>query len=158
MKFLKFNKDDKKFVKMINQSINGFELIILEEKMNDILQIINECKKSGEKLDVVWQMKFKEQNFVHYKNCIFSEPVFDKFVLNSIVPTYRKNNLFSKGNKISSTKNGIKITVSCSQVDYYSESSEFKNMKIKKSFHFKYKDGLLLNRMLKISELDSKNE
>ena len=48
---------------------------------------------------------------------------------------------------------GKKIKITCSETSYYSDSYLYKNRTIKKTKNT-YKDGMLLERMLKIGELN----
>lgn len=140
-KFIRFNKKEKQFIKMINQSERGFELIILSETyIQHLLQLINDCEENGDNIDIVWQMKFKPGNYILYKNCIFSTPQDNYYSNYGGIPK-----LFGK-----------KIKVKCSSTDFYTDSYIYKDQKVKKS-RSKYKDGLLLGRMFKISELNIKS-
>jgi hypothetical protein len=85
-------------------------------------------------------MKFKLENHIVYKNCVFSEPV-DNYFVNAIKATVRL---------------GKKISVKCSGKTYYSSSYLYKNRKVNKTNQI-YKDSTLLERMLKIGELDIKS-
>ena len=51
---------------------------------------------------------------------------------------------------------GKKIKITCDGINHYSESEDYKNKPVKNT-KSKYKDGLLLNRMLKLNELKYKN-
>ena len=82
-------------------------------------------------------MKFKKTNFILYRNCFFSDPVNSFFIRDGIK---QENN---------------KIKVTYSSRDFYSDSSNI-NMFVKKTKE-KYKDSFILNRMLKIDELNSKS-
>ena len=140
--FLRIKKSDKKFVKMINQTEKGFELVITSDSLlNDFIKKINSYKENNDDVDIVWQMKFKHDNYVAYKNCVFSEP---------------EVNYFSQKGR-DTVILGKKIKVSCSNVQYYSNSFIYKNSIVKKTKHT-YKDAHLLERMLKICELNSKEE
>ena len=167
-RFLRINIRDKQFVKMINQSSKGFELVILDPKLlEEINNTLTSCKEKGDDIDVVWQMKFKRDNFVVYKNCIFSEPV-DNF----FKETPRKYTWFSPPNSSKETNEpklcGKKFKVKCSGVSYFSNSSQYKNRLVhlptypaaklsENEMKYKYKDGKLLDRMLKIGELNYKS-
>ena len=141
--FLRINRADKKYVKMINQTETGFELVITSDSVLDnFIKKINSYKENNDDVDIVWQMKFKHDNYITYKNCVFSEP---------------EINYFSKRQGIDTVILGKKIKVSCSGVQYYSDSFIYKNRIVKKSKHT-YKDAHLLERLLKISELNSKVE
>lgn len=140
--FLRIKRVDKKHVKMINQAEKGFELVITSKSiLDDFIKKINSYKENNDDVDLVWQMKFKHDNYVTYKNCIFSEP---------------EVNYFSQKGR-DTVILGKKIKVSCSGVQYYSNSHMYKNSTVKKTKHI-YKDAHLLERMLKISELNSKTE
>jgi len=135
-KFIKFSSQDRNVIKMINQSENGFELIILSDSLlHNLLEFIYTYNK----IHIVWQMKFKSENHILYKNCTFSDP---------------QDNLYSKcGGPVKVY--GKKIKVFCSGINFYSNSMLYKNQKVKKANH-RYKDSQLLERMLKISELNKK--
>lgn len=155
-RFIKFYQKDKPSVKMINQSDKGFELIILsDELLKKLLETINDCEEKEDGLDIIWQMKHKTENFIHYRNCTFSAP------MDNFAP--KTNNLFllRKGVGFSPMNEdklmGKKIRVTCDNVSFYTDSELFKNKslnrKIKTTF---YKDSIMLKRMLKISELNLK--
>mgnify|MGYP001768424291 CR=1 FL=1 len=147
-RFLRFYKKDKGFIKMINQSEKGFDLIITNDNVfNDILNTIKNCKENNIRIDIVWQMKWKLDNFVLYKNCIFSEPEINYFII-------KKRYM---GDSASPQPCGKKIRIICDSVSHYSDSEEYKHKQIKNKKE-KYKDGLILNRMLKINELKYKSE
>lgn len=135
-RFIKFYQKDKQNIKMINQSEKGFELAILSEDiLKTLLETINDCEEKGDDVDIVWQMKYKPQNYILYKKCTFSAPI------DNIMPR----------NEIKMV--GKKIKVTCSGTSYYSESFLFKNRTIKKTKNT-YKDAILLERLLKIGELN----
>lgn len=144
-RFLKLYQKDKEYIKMINQSDKGFELIVLSNKfVKEFMEMINTCNENGDEIYIVWQMKFKRQNFVLYKNCVFSSPV-DNF------------NPFAKTHQEKITPYGKKFTVTCSGTAFYSEDKKFKNQAVLKTTS-KYKDATLLQRMLKIGELNLKSD
>ena len=157
--FLKFYKEDKQNFKIINQSGTGFELVILSDKsFKEFIEKVHSFESNNDTIDIMWQMKFKPTNFVLYKNCTFSDPM----------DNYFKDNLCGK-----------KIIIKCDSGSYYSYSEYFINKKArprmydyrarlrneKKKWYEKqecatYNNGLLLERMLKISQLNlnSNNE
>ena len=142
-RFIKFYHKDKDNIKMINQSDKGFELAILSDALlKSLLETINDCEEKGDEVAIVWQMKHKQQNYIVYKNCTFSAP------MNNIVPE-RVSYGFKK-NDINVCK---KIKITCSDTSYYSDSYLFKNKNIKKTKNT-YKDGMLLERMLKLGQLN----
>lgn len=139
--FLRIKRADKKNIKMINQTESGFCLVITSDNvLNDILNKINSYNNNDE-IDIVWQMKFKNDNYIIYKKCIFSNPEINYFTQRGKMPVVL----------------GKRIKVSCSGVQYYSNSFAYKNHNVKNTKHI-YKDAHLLERMLKISELNSKEE
>ena len=156
-RFIKFYQKDKQYVKMVNQSEKGFELIILsEEFLKNFLESINDCEEKGDEIDIVWQMKYKIENFIHYRNCTFSAP------MDNFAP--KTNNLFLLRKGTFSPMNedkllGRKIRVTCDNVSFYTDSELFKNRslnkKIKNTF---YKDSIMLKRMLKIGEINLKSQ
>jgi hypothetical protein len=135
MQFIKFYHSDKQFVKMINSIGNGFELVVSDVVLKELLEKISKCEENNEKIYIVWQMKFKKTNFILYKNCVFSTPI---------------NNSYKTRDGI--LKESKKIKVTYSSRDFYSESLNT-NMFVKKTKE-KYKDPLLLRRMLKINEIE----
>lgn len=153
-RFIKFYQRDKQNVKMTNQSESGFDLIILNnEVLKSTLDFIKNCQEKSDEVYIVWQMKFKKSNFVLYKECTFSEPVINYFaprkpVFNRFLPL----NPYEE-QQIPAEPCGQKIRVSCKSTAYYSDSTVYKNRKVTKD---KYKDAQLLDRMLKISELNIK--
>lgn len=139
-RFLRFYNRDKQEVKMINQTENGFELVILSENvMKELLEKINDAEESGDSIDVIWQMKWKSENYKQYKNCVFSAPM-DNF-------HPRDNN----------SPMGRKFKVTCNDTGYYTDSVFQKN-KFNRRSKVTYKDMTLLTRMLKISELNVKSD
>jgi len=149
-RFIKFYQKDKQNIKMINQSEKGFELVILSDALLEtLLETINNCEEKGDDIDIVWQMKHKAQNYIVYKNCVFSAP------MDNIAPK-TNNGILQRRGFSSMTEDkmlGKKIKVTCSGTSYYSESYLFKNRTIKKTKNT-YKDAMLLERMLKIGELN----
>jgi len=140
-RFIKIGLQDKTNIKMINQSENGFELVVISDNTsNNLNRLIKSCKENNDDICIVWQMKFKIGNYILYKNCIFSDPV---------------DNYFTDYKKVSKLL-GKKYSVKCSGTMYYSDSYLYKNRIVKKSQHT-YKDSTLLERMLKIGELDVKS-
>ena len=139
-RFLTFYQKDKEVFKMINQTETGFELVVLsEDRLNEFLHII---KNSGS-VCIVWQMKFKPENFILYNDCKFSEP------MENILPK----------RLIPSDKAGKKIKVECKSTSYYSNSYLYKDSFVNRTRNNKhpvYKDGKLLDRMLKINNLSLK--
>ena len=146
-RFIKFYHKDKDNIKMINQSDKGFELAILSDSLlNSLLETINDCEEKGDDVAIVWQMKHKQQNYIVYKNCTFSAP------MDNVVP--ERVNSYINRFRIKSIPNvGKKIKVTCSDVSYYSDSYLYKNRTIKKSKN-SYKDAMLLERMLKLGQLN----
>jgi len=155
-KFLKFYSKDKEFVKMVNQKPTGFELVFLsDELLNDTLAFINLCEENQDTIGLIWQMKHKTKNQIHYKKCAFSAP---------------QDNYFKKRGDTEIKPYGKKIKVTCSGSEFYTEDEYYKNNVIHypSSFKYKrygvkdggptYKDGKLLNRMLKIDNLNTKCE
>jgi hypothetical protein len=141
-KFIEIPKKDKEHFKMINQSEKGFDLVVTSDKaLANLQRLINTSKNQKYEVYIVWQMKFKLENHIVYKDCIFSEPV-DNYFVNSRKITVRL---------------GKKISVKCSGKSYYSSSFLYKNRKVNKTNHI-YKDSTLLERMLKIGELDIKSK
>lgn len=150
-RFLKFYQADKENIKMINQTNTGFELVVLSDTMlKELLEVINTCEEQNDELAIVWQMKFKKDNYILYKNCTFSAPM-DNF------HTPRKANRWGQVNGVGVTESpkmlGKKLKVTCSGTTFYSDSAIYKNQGIKNTKD-KYKDATLLNRMLKIGELN----
>jgi hypothetical protein len=147
-RFLKFNEKDKQFVKMINQTDTSFELVILSNKLlNEILQTINSSEQQGDSINIVWQMKFKNTNYILYKNCQFSVPM---------------SNEFTKIGEQKPTQYGQKFKITCSGASFYTNNQMFINQQVVRTTIFKrkitnatvYKDGKLLERMVKIGQLN----
>lgn len=140
-RFLRFYNKDKQNVKMINQTENGFELVILSDiHLKEILEYIHESEEVGDSIDVIWQMKFKRENFKQYKACSFSAP------MDNFHPTDKNVPL------------GKKIKITCDGTGYYTDSEMLKNRSSRSNrSKILYKDMTLLTRMLKISELNVKS-
>lgn len=152
-KFLKIYNKDRHIFKMINPSEKGFELIILDDTLfKEYLKILNFHGDNG--VNVLMQMKFKEHSYALYKNCKFSDPM-DNFYAEPIKEA--NNSFFGLPYKIKTSTDlkllGKKFKVTCDSVEYYSRS--IKKPAVAKN---KFKDFLLLERMLKIDELNSKSE
>ena len=96
-------------------------------------------------------MKFKRENFVVYKNCIFSEPED-----NSYEKPRRDYRSWQNSTKTETLK-GKKIKVKCSNVSYFSYSNMYKNRLVHPKGKETYKDSKLLDRMLKIGEINYKS-
>jgi len=142
-RFIKFYHKDKENIKMINQSDKGFELVILSNSLlNGLLESINECEEKGHEVDIVWQMKHKTQNYIVYKDCTFSAPM-DNIITSAVILNRLRKNILT----------GKKIKVTCSGTSYYSDSFIYKNRAIKKTKNT-YKDAMLLERMIKLGELN----
>ena len=105
--------------------------------------MINTCNDYGDQIYIVWQMKFKRKNFILYRNCVFTAPV-DNF------------NPFAKTPQEKITPYGKRFKVTCSGTQFYSEDKQIKKS-VRKTTS-KYKDATLLERMLKIGELNLKSE
>lgn len=155
-KFLKFYSKDKELIKMVNQKATCFELVFLSDQLlNETLVFINTCEENKDSIGVVWQMKFKSKNLIHYKSCTFSTP---------------QDNYFKKKGDTETKPYGKKIKVTCSGSEFYTEDEYHKNNVIHYPSNFKYqrygvkvggkkyKDGKLLNRMLKIDNLNTKSD
>ena len=141
-KFIEIPKREKDNFKMINQSENGFDLVVTSDNALKYIQtMINLANKQNEQICIVWQMKFKLYNYIVYKDCVFSSPV-DKY----FTDPYKKVRV----------RLGKKISVKCSGKSYYSSSLMYKNKRVNKTNQI-YKDSTLLERMLKIGELDIKS-
>lgn len=135
--FLRIYNKDKKVIRMVNQSDKGFDLIILiDYKLKEFLEIINYCETNEDSLNILWQMKFKPENFVLYKNCVFSAPM-DNFLKNEPC--------------------GKKITVTCDSASFYTDSSMNKDRKVK-FVNSTYQDMSSLTRLLKLTELNFKSK
>jgi len=139
-KFITITQKDKDFFKMINQTENGFDLVVTEEsKLISILNNIGINNKEDE-IYIAWQQKFKNENYSLYKKCIIT----------NIEDNYFK----SPGVFSISRKCGKKIHIICSGISYFTSNKTFINKKVRYSTH-SYKDSNLLTRMLKIGELNS---
>jgi len=140
-RFIKINHVDKENIKMINQTETGFDLAILsDDVLKKLLETINFYEEKGDDIYIVWQMKHKFKNFVVYKNCKFSSPTDNFFNRKGSNPFYRKPILFGK-----------RISIKCEGNSIYGNSySSFVSFGSKQ----KFKDGKLLERMLKIGNLD----
>lgn len=140
--FITINSGNKKFVKMINQTNNGFELVILSENyLSEILNLINTYKEKGYNISLLWTMKFKPNNYILYKKCKFSTPEDNHY------------SFLGDPKKII----GKRIKVKCSDNEFYSTSFLYKNEKIMKSYKT-YRDPLTLVRRMKISQLNLKSQ
>lgn len=151
-RLLKIYNKDKEYVKMINQSHTGFELIINSESVfKEIIEKLYLWEKEEDTINIVWQMKFKKANFIVYKKCKFSDPMDNKSYQGVI-------DLFPLTN-IAKTNFSKKIKVSCESTSFYTESPYFKNKKVKKSYGLlTFKDGKFLDRIIKIDNLNQKSE
>lgn len=140
-RFLTVYNKDKENIKMINQSETGFDLVILSDtKLQELLNLINECNENNDGINIIWQMKFKPENFVMYGNCTFSDPV------NNKLPNIKKIH-------------GKKLAVKCDKATHYSHShKEYNEPSFMRSSKPNYKDGKLLDRMLKIDKLSIMNK
>lgn len=143
-RFIKINNKDKVKIKMLNQTEKSFELVILDENLlKEYLEFINNCESKGDEIYVVWQMKWKDENHTVYKNCKFSHPMENLF--KNEKDRYYKNSVPKPFGK--------KLKVTCDSAILYSNSVAYKNGNPRNSRN-KYKDGKLLERLLKIGELE----
>lgn len=146
-RFIKFYNTDKENFKMNKQTEKGFELIILsDKKLKEFIELIHMYEEQGDEVYIMWQMKFKPGNYALYKNCKFSDPMDNMFA----EPEY----IFLGKKKSEPKLIGKKFKVSCSGVNYYSSSIK-NNIYSRDPMSNKYKDYQLLDRMLKIGELNS---
>jgi len=135
-KFIKIFFKDKRTFKMINQTNNSFDLIVLD----DFYSFINKLKSfDDDQIYVIWQMKFKRDSFMIFTDCVFNEPIDN-------LNTLDKRNPFIQGKR---------FHVTCRSVQYYSDFYENKNVPFTKS---KFKPKKLIDRLLKISELNQISE
>jgi hypothetical protein len=133
--FIVHNKD-KENIKLVGQSNSGFDLVFLSDDVfKSFLEFANKCEKNNDNICIVWQMKFKKENFIAYNKCTISNPR-DNYHPNSPKKTF-----------------GKRITVKCESSTFYSTSELYKNTKV--NSNLTYKDGKLLDRMLKIDKLRS---
>jgi hypothetical protein len=136
-RFINFYQKDRQFIKMINQSNKGFELIFIDNKtFKNFLELINKYENNNDEIYIIWQMKFKLKNYILYNKCTFSEPI----------DNYFKDKLCGK-----------KIEVKCSESSINTDSDIYKNT-INRKTKEKYNDAILLHRMLKINQLNLKSE
>lgn len=148
-RYIKLEKKDKEFVKMINHKETNFELVFLSDEMlAQTLQFINNAE--GENICIAWQTKFNLQNFVVYNDCKFSTPMnysFDKYL----------GGWRSERKQITCQK----VKVTCSNLTYFTFNEEYKNKPIIfnpwAKCNRKFKDGKILGRRLKINEINIKN-
>lgn len=139
-RFIKIYNKDKVKIKMLNQTEKGFELVILDENLlKEYLEFINNCESNGDEIYLVWQMKWKDENHTVYKNCKFSDPMENLF--KTAKERYYKNSIPKPFGK--------KLKVTCDSSILYSNATLPKN-----KVFAKYKDGKLLERLLKIGELE----
>lgn len=162
-RYIVISNKDKNVVKMINQTEKGFDLVIIsDEFLSKIMNLINTYKDRNDEINIYWQMKFKENNYILYKNCTFSEPM-----ENYKKPIIKKS-YFNWGGYDWSPENddnkpklcGKKINVKCSGVDFFSESNNYrlgKGQKVPMSKRT-FNDAFILNRTMKISQLNLKSE
>jgi len=135
--FLRFYNKDKNVIRMVNQSNKGFDLIILsDDKLKELLEIINYCEEKEDTLNILWQMKFKHESFVLYKKCVFSAPM---------------DNFFKTEHC------GKKIKVTCDNTSFYTDSNINKDRKVK-FVNSTYQDMSTLTRLLKLTELNLKSK
>lgn len=142
--FLKVLREDKKHIKMNNQTDKGFDLIFLDDKVfNRSVNKLNYCYKRNIDVYISWEFKGQRNTFKVYKNVKIKEI---------------KDNFNPFKNKIQ----GKVITFTCEDIEYYTPREGLVGEKVGvigfKSMHrFKYLNKL--NRAMKISKLsfDIKN-
>jgi hypothetical protein len=154
-KIVKFEDKDKQYVKMINQKDSGFELVFLSDiVLNHLLKEIKNYDASGYETCIIWQMKFKEDNYIVYNNCKFSEPEDNYFT--------KFNNWW--GGYIDKTPKlcGKKIKVTCKNSTYYTSSPLYRDKPIIPNPFMKcsrkYKDRKLLERSMKLNDINIKSK
>jgi len=137
-KFITINQKDKDIFKMVNQTEKGFDLIITSS--TELESFLDNINFNEDEIYIVWQQKFRSENYTLYKKCILSKPE-----INYI----KTPGVFSMNKKC-----GSKINVSCSGISYFTSNKTFINKRVRYSTH-SFKDSNLLIRMLKIGELNS---
>ena len=134
-KFIRVFAKDKQTIKMINQTNAGFDLIILDLKDFEIFKKRLESYTDEDQISIVWQMKHKRDTFTMYVDCSFGVAE-DNMNSTLKVPAIQ----------------GKRLHVTCKAVQYYSERQENYKVPFTKE---KYKSKKLLDRMLKIAELNT---
>lgn len=138
-RFIKLFRSEKENYKMINQSENGFVLIIVDiAAFNEFMGKLNSFS-SDDQIFLAWQWKHKTDSCTLYRECVFSAP--------------EVNYNVKRGTTDDKFAQGMRFNVTCKDAQYFSYTKENKAVPFKKEFRFK--SGLLLDRMLKISELDT---
>jgi hypothetical protein len=134
IEFIKIYNKDKRYVKMINSTNNGFILAFLSSDVLEEFKILLEnSNKNNREIYLIWNMKFKKDNFILYKNCKFD---FNSVLLDNSIDVYSY------------------VKVTCSDTSFYKE--KLKN-NYKTKTNIVYKDINLLNRLIKINELNLTN-
>jgi len=165
-RFLTFNTKEKKFIKMAKQSDKGFYLVALTDNLiKKLMETKRICEENNDELYIVWQMKFKPQNYILYRTCKLSDPVDDIYKQPVSVGYQMKTEIVQ----------GKKFKVTCSGSSFYSKDESFVNVPVlnptqsRYSKYYrkpsntnadgkKYNDIFLLDRMLKLGQLSLKSE
>jgi len=134
--YLKVLKEQKKDIKMNNQTDRSFDLIFLSDKSyNQAMNKLNYSFKRDIQVNLAWELKMKRNNFKVYKNI-------------KIIDIKENFNPFKKRNE------GVVISFSCDSVDYYTTNKNIGKIVPKSSQ--KYKDTKILLRTLKLSNINFK--
>jgi len=137
-RFIKIFRKEKEVYKMINQTEKGFVLIIIDNQVfQQFMRLLNSFATEDE-IFVAWQWKHKHDSYTLYRKCEFGDPI---------------QNYNTKKGSTESFLQGMRFNVSCKDTQYFSYTKENRNVPFKKDH--KFKSGLLLDRMLKIAELEN---
>jgi hypothetical protein len=137
-RYLGFQKIDKEFIKMLNPTDVGFDLIVLnDEYLTKILKFVEYYSKE---LSIVWETKFNKETFVVFYECSIS----------SIEDNYYGKNEEPK-------LCGKKLHITSSSKEYFTNNRNLIGRKVRNTKNI-FKDGSKIIKLLKLSELDYKSE
>lgn len=137
-KYLGFQKIDKVFIKMLNPTDVGFDLIVLNDEY--LSKILNFFEYYGEELAIVWEPKFTKDTFIVYYDC-------------AIVCV--TDNYYGKNEEPKLC--GKKLHITSSSKEYFTNNINIKGRKVRNTKNI-FKDGSKIIKMMKISELDYKSD
>lgn len=142
-RYLGFQKIDKEFIKMLNPTDVGFDLIVLNDEY--LTKILKFVEYYGKELSIVWETKFNKETFVVFYECSIS----------SIEDNYYAKNYYGKNEEPKLC--GKKLHITASSKEYFTNNINLRGRKVRNTKNI-FKDGSKIIKLLKLSELDYKSE
>lgn len=137
-RYLGFQKIDKEFIKMLNPTDVGFDLIVLNDEY--LTKILKFVEYYGKELSIVWETKFNKETFVVFYECSISGI---------------EDNYYGKNEEPKLC--GKKLHITSSSKEYFTNNRNLIGRKVRNTKNI-FKDGSKIIKLLKLSELDYKSE